>query len=494
MKTRFNILLILLALFTMVRCSSEEELNIENLNSDGDKVRSSSFRNSNLRLSAHQFKGFNWADARDNFVDGWVIPSGLTASDSYSTVQSKANTILSGFQNAGANMVRLPINPSSVNSSWWSAYKGAIDQATSMGMSVILAYWEAESSRDGLVDDTNEFWSMWDTVVSDYTGNGSVYFEVFNEPHGYSTSQLVSLYDSWLSNYPNVPRGRIVLGGTGYSENVSNIGGYSQFSDCLLSQHLYAWWGNYTSTAQWESALNNAIGSYTDRTIITEFGAPMTTGKNYTGAINGDAEIAFIQGLTNYCYINGVSSIYWPGLRDGDTYSMYTYNGSMNLTNSSGLSRLQYGWGQTSSGTWDPNAYYRLINRNSGQALDVNSASTSNGANIIQWPWNGGNNQQWQIIDNGNGYYRLINRNSGLALDVNGGSTTNGESIIQWPWNGGANQEWEIIDNGGGYYRVINRNSGQALDVNGASATNGADVIQWPWNGGNNQQWEIIQQ
>ncbi|MBB3968267.1 hypothetical protein GGR35_000853 [Mucilaginibacter phyllosphaerae] len=30
--------------------------------------------------------------------------------------------------------------------------------------------------------------------------------------------------------------------------------------------------------------------------------------------------------------------------------------------------------------------------------LDVNGAVTTAGASIIQWPANGGNNQQWQIV------------------------------------------------------------------------------------------------
>lgn len=65
------------------------------------------------------FAGVNWADARDNYNTGWVIPTGLTASDSYATVQTKANIILAGFQNnLGANTVRLPINPPSVEQSW----------------------------------------------------------------------------------------------------------------------------------------------------------------------------------------------------------------------------------------------------------------------------------------------------------------------------------------------------------------------------------------
>ncbi|MFD0524477.1 hypothetical protein [Paractinoplanes durhamensis] len=75
--------------------------------------------------ATNSFRGVNWADARDNYVNGWVIPTGLTAADSYSTVYTKADGIITGFQNLlGANTVRLPINPQSVNSTWWASYKG----------------------------------------------------------------------------------------------------------------------------------------------------------------------------------------------------------------------------------------------------------------------------------------------------------------------------------------------------------------------------------
>ena len=44
-----------------------------------------------------------------------------------------------------------------------------------------------------------------------YVNNGNVYFEVMNEPHGYSYSELVSLYDEWLNRFTNVPGNRIIL-------------------------------------------------------------------------------------------------------------------------------------------------------------------------------------------------------------------------------------------------------------------------------------------
>src|ERR1043165_6126442 len=82
-------------------------------------------------VGAAGISGLNWADGRDNFVDGWVIPSGLTASDSYSTVAAKTDAVLNGFsgQVSGVNTIRIPVNPPSVAESWWGSYTGAIDKA-----------------------------------------------------------------------------------------------------------------------------------------------------------------------------------------------------------------------------------------------------------------------------------------------------------------------------------------------------------------------------
>jgi hypothetical protein len=222
----------------------------------------------------------------------------------------------------------------------------------------------------------------------------------------------------------------------------------------------------------------------------------MTNGKNYLGYPGSDAEITYLQGMTNQLHDIGVGSIYWPGLRTGDSYSMFNLNGSnLQVNNQSGLVRLQYAWG---SGTVDPlyaafapGSYYKLLNRNSSKALDVNGGSVSNGGNIIQWDYSGGTNQRWAITSTGDGYFSIINQNSNKALDVDGSSVVAGKGIIQWDYSGNSSQQWRIYNIGFGYYKLINKNSMQSLDVNGGSLNNGSPVIQWYWNYGSNQQWEI---
>jgi len=451
-------------------------------------------------VPADSLKGVNWACDGDNFSDGILVLSGLTSSDSYATVTTKATAILSGIQtNTGANTIRIPVNYSTVSSAWWNSYTGVIDAAVSNGMNVILGYWEGASSKDGQIDNTTQFWSMWQIVVNKYNSNPHVFFEIFNEPHGYTLSAWTAICAQWLNTYPSVSQGHILIDGTSYAQDITGVGADSRFTNCLLSIHDYTFFSNGTLTtaAQWESRLKANVGNYGSRAVLTEFGDTMNSGINYTGAIGGSADNAYIQGLTNEVRALGMGTVYWPGIRNGDSYAIQSLSGTaVSTTNPSGLSRLKYAWGVGTGGTdvFYPGAYYRFLNINSSEALDVNGASTANGAAIIQWPQNGGNNQQWVISDNGSGYYKITNRNSGEALDVNGAATTVGAGIIQWPWNGGNNQQWQLTSLSTGIYKVANRNSGLVLDVNSASTANGAGIIQWTWSSAANQEWQIVQQ
>ena len=145
----------------------------------------------------------------------------------------------------------------------------------------------------------------------------------------------------------------------------------------------------------------------------------------------------------------------------------------------------------TQQGSFNSTTPYKLINRNSGKALDIAWGSQDNGANILQYSYNGYSNQKWYLEPTGDGYYVIKSVATGKVVDVSGRSTKNGGDVIQWQSNGGWNQQWKIESVGDGYYKLINRNSGKALDTMGASTADNADVIQWDYSGGWNQQWKI---
>ncbi|WP_149260575.1 RICIN domain-containing protein [Actinomadura sp. K4S16] len=142
--------------------------------------------------------------------------------------------------------------------------------------------------------------------------------------------------------------------------------------------------------------------------------------------------------------------------------------------------------------TVDTDAWYVLVNRNSGKALDVYGASTGDGARVTQWTRNDGANQQWQFLDSGDGFYRLKARHSGKVLDVADASTADGAAIQQWSDHGGTNQQFRLADSDAGHVRLISRSSGKAVEVQGASTADGGNVVQYADWGGANQQWQLV--
>ncbi|MGW6022072.1 non-reducing end alpha-L-arabinofuranosidase family hydrolase [Streptomyces sp. NPDC055099] len=142
--------------------------------------------------------------------------------------------------------------------------------------------------------------------------------------------------------------------------------------------------------------------------------------------------------------------------------------------------------------TIDTNAWYVLVNRNSGKALDVHNLATNDGARITQWARNDQNQQQWQFVDSGGGNYRIKSRHSGKVLDVHNRSTANGGSIVQWADQNSTNQQWRLADSSDGYVRFISRHSDKALEVQGGSTADNANIVQYDDWGGTNQQWQLV--
>lgn len=148
--------------------------------------------------------------------------------------------------------------------------------------------------------------------------------------------------------------------------------------------------------------------------------------------------------------------------------------------------------GTARAATVDPNAWYVLVNRGSGKALDVSGADTANGASVQQWTRSDSANQRFQFVDSGGGHYRLRAQHSGKVLDVYNYSTADGAGIVQWSDLNGTNQQFRLADSPDGHVRLINRNSGKALEVQGGSTADGAKVVQYADWGGANQQWQLV--
>jgi poly(3-hydroxybutyrate) depolymerase len=139
--------------------------------------------------------------------------------------------------------------------------------------------------------------------------------------------------------------------------------------------------------------------------------------------------------------------------------------------------------------TVEPGVNYRLVAAHSGKALDVNGASTSAGATLVQWSVNGGLNQQFDFVSSGGGLYRIRARHSGLVLQV--ANSSSGSDITQQPDTNAASQQWRVTDQGGGAVSLVNQQSGLAMDVWNVSTADGARISQWTPTGGANQRFQL---
>jgi hypothetical protein len=133
--------------------------------------------------------------------------------------------------------------------------------------------------------------------------------------------------------------------------------------------------------------------------------------------------------------------------------------------------------------------FYHLVAQHSGKLVDINGASTAAGATLIQWPANGGLNQQFEFVDSGGGYFRIRVRHSGLVLQV--ASNGSGADISQQPDTGATSQQWRVVDLGGGVVSLVNRQSGLAVDVWEESTADGARISQWTVTGNPNQRFAL---
>jgi pectate lyase len=142
--------------------------------------------------------------------------------------------------------------------------------------------------------------------------------------------------------------------------------------------------------------------------------------------------------------------------------------------------------------TVDPDAWYEIVSRHSGKAIDVAGGSTADGAMVQQWARSGGANQQFRFVSSGSGYYRIVARHSGKVLDVFEWNPNDGAEIRQWPDLNGTNQQFQLVASDSGFVRFVNRFSGKALDVWEWSTADGGRISQFTDLNGWNQQWQLV--
>ena len=305
-----------------------------------------------------QFRGVNWADKRDNFVSDVLVLSGLSQSYDYESASVVAERVIGQFQEVlGTNSVRVPVNEPTVLRHL-AAYSGVLDVALKRGR-LLMAYWGP--AQPAPPKDMNDWWKMWATLVEKYGKHPNAYFEIFNEPHMYSKEELREIYATWLEKFPDVPRDHILLDGSGLAWNVPDIADDPRFEGCLFAVHEYTFWNmSITTEDGWKGSFKGKVGKYIDRTVCTEWGGAMSPGEkngvhydymDYNQPPN-NYFTAYIRGMSDQLHDWEMGSFYWPGLRDGDWYSMTKRVGEgadikLEIVNQSGVDRMHRAWADT---------------------------------------------------------------------------------------------------------------------------------------------------
>lgn len=281
-------------------------------------------------------------------------------------------------------------------------------------------------------------------------------------------------------------------------DNISSVG-WPNCGEIDIMEHVNT--GNQSfGTIHW-SAGNGAYAQYGGNTGVNN----ITTYHNYT--VEWDANLIkwFIDGVKFHEVsiangVNGTSEFHnnffillnlavggnWPGFAiDNNAFPtsmlvdyvrVYQNNGTPpppgGLTNLAGN--------------------YYLQNRHSGQYMDISGGATADGAKLLQWPYNGQTNQQFELVHLGNGTYKITAKHSNRSLDVEGVSTADGAKIQQWGYGGGANQQFTALDAGDGFIKLRAVHSGKIVEVGGWSTTAGGNVQQWTDNNQASGHWKLV--
>ena len=151
-----------------------------------------------------------------------------------------------------------------------------------------------------------------------------------------------------------------------------------------------------------------------------------------------------------------------------------------------------------------PEGTYAIVSGNgSHMALDVSAASKSNGANVQIYEENGTDAQHWHLTynrDKTSKYYgmvRLVNVNSGKALDVYSALAKSGANVQQYTANGSSAQWWQLVQDAkaqgrSGYLLRSALQGDFVLDVSGGRLANGTNVEIWASNGTAAQRFTFV--
>ena len=140
-----------------------------------------------------------------------------------------------------------------------------------------------------------------------------------------------------------------------------------------------------------------------------------------------------------------------------------------------------------------PDGTYTIASTlNLTKVLDIDSASSDQGAKLQLWHRNGTNAQKFRVAYDKNGYYTIQAMCSGKLIDVPGASNKKSTQLWQYDNNGTDAQKWYILPSRNKSYRIVSKSNGMSIDVKEAKTKNGTPIQCYPSNGTNAQNFRFI--
>jgi len=148
---------------------------------------------------------------------------------------------------------------------------------------------------------------------------------------------------------------------------------------------------------------------------------------------------------------------------------------------------------KVSFGQLDHNTPYKISVKHSGKSLDVEGAVVDNEKRIIQYQYQGGENQKFILEPTDDGHYKIRVKHSNKCLDIRGGveATANGAGLIQYSCHNNFNQHFALESLEDGFYRIRARHSNKYLTIANSNPDDLAPVVQMDWVNGDNQKFQL---
>jgi len=125
----------------------------------------------------------------------------------------------------------------------------------------------------------------------------------------------------------------------------------------------------------------------------------------------------------------------------GGLLAVYNGNG-LRLETDTGIPAQNQEWRITS----DDDGYFHIGSTLPGSlVIDDPGAATASGTVLVVAPVSSAPEIEWSIVSAADGYFRLINRPSGMALDMNGPHNQSGIAFLEPEDDSSLSQQWRIV-------------------------------------------------